>query len=195
MAATASTMLPLGTNMPGFMLPDAVSGKLIRSSDIAKGKKAMVVMFICNHCPYVKHVRAELAKLARDYGPKGVGFAAISSNDVQSYPDDAPELMKQEALDAGYPFPYLYDEDQTIAKVYRAACTPDFFVFDANGKLFYRGQIDDARPRSGVSANGKDLRNALDIALRANNSPPERQMPSLGCNIKWKPGNEPDYAR
>jgi thiol-disulfide isomerase/thioredoxin len=195
LAATASTMLPLGTNMPGFMLTDTVSGKLTRSSDIAKGKKAMVVMFLCNHCPYVKHIRAEVAKLARDYAPKGVGFAAISSNDVDAYPDDCPALMKQEAAEAGYTFPYLYDEDQTIAKVYRAACTPDFYLFDATGKLFYRGQLDDTRPRSGMTAHGKDLRHALDLVLRNGASPPERQMPSLGCNIKWKPGCEPDYAR
>ncbi len=195
MAATASTMLPIGTNMPGFMLTDAVSGKLIRSSDLAKGRKAMVVMFICNHCPYVKHVRDELARLARDYAPKGVGFVAISSNDIDAYPDDAPALMKQEAAEAGYTFPYLFDEDQAVAKSYKAACTPDFFLFDAAGKLFYRGQLDDTRPRAGVPANGKDLRNALDRVLRANTSPPDRQMPSLGCNIKWKRGNEPDYAR
>ncbi len=188
-------MLPLGTNMPGFMLTDAVTGKLVRSSDLAKGKKAMVVMFICNHCPYVKHVRDELARLARDYGPKGVGFVAVSSNDIDAYPDDAPALMKQEAAEAGYTFPYLFDEDQAVAKSYKAACTPDFFLFDAAGKLFYRGQLDDTRPRAGIPANGKDLRNALDRVLRANTSPPERQMPSLGCNIKWKRGNEPDYAR
>lgn len=195
MAATASTMLPLGTNMPGFILTDAVSGKSMRSSDLAKGKKAMVIMFICNHCPYVKHVRDQLAQLGRDYAPRGVGFVAISSNDIQSYPDDAPALMKVEAQEAGYTFPYLFDEDQAVAKSYKAACTPDFFVFDAAGKLFYRGQLDDTRPRSGMTATGKDLRAALDLILRNAVSPPERQMPSLGCNIKWKPGNEPDYAR
>ncbi len=195
MSATASTMLPLGTNMPGFMLPDTVSGKLVRSSDLAKGKRAMVVMFICNHCPYVKHVRDELARLARDYAPKGIGFAAISSNDVSEYPDDGPELMKREAAEAGYTFPYLYDEDQGAAKSYRAACTPDFYVFDSEGKLFYRGQLDETRPRSGAPANGKDLRHALEMVLRTGASPPERQMPSIGCNIKWKAGRDPDYAK
>ena len=194
MAATPSTMIPLGTDMPGFALNDAVSGKLVRSSTLAAGKKAVVVMFICNHCPYVKHVRAELAKLARDYAPKGVAFFAISSNDLNKYPDDGPEMMKREAAEAGYSFPYLYDEDQSIAKVYRAACTPDFFVFNAKGKLHYRGQLDSSRPGSGIPVTGKDVREALDLALR-NGFPPERQMPSLGCNIKWKPGNEPDYAR
>lgn len=195
MAATASTMLPLGTSMPGFMLNDAVSGKLMRSSDLAKGKKAMVVMFICNHCPYVKHVRAQLAQLARDFASKGVGFVAISSNDIDAYPDDAPALMKAEAAEAGYTFPYLFDEDQAVAKSYKAACTPDFFLFDSNGKLFYRGQLDDTRPRSGATATGKDLRHAIDMVLRVGASPPERQMPSLGCNIKWRRGNEPAYAR
>ena len=193
MAATASTMLPLGTNMPGFMLTDTVSGKLTRSSDIAKGKKAMVVMFLCNHCPYVKHVEDRLGQLLAGYPDLAV--VGVCTNDVEAYPDDRPDRLAEQAARAGWRVPYLIDEAQTVGQAYQAACTPDFYLFDATGKLFYRGQLDDTRPRSGMTAHGKDLRHALDLVLRNGASPPERQMPSLGCNIKWKPGCEPDYAR
>lgn len=182
-------MLPLGTVAPDFQLPD-VSGKTISLADF-KGKP-LVVMFICNHCPYVKHIRAGLAQLGRDYLPKGAAIVAISSNDVGGYPQDGPELMKTEAKDAGYEFPYLYDATQAVAKAYRAACTPDFFVFDKDHRLAYRGQFDDSRPKNGLPVTGKDLREALDAVL-AGKPTLANQKPSIGCNIKWKPGNEPDY--
>jgi thiol-disulfide isomerase/thioredoxin len=191
MAATPSVMLPLGTPAPAFALPDT-SGKIVSLSDF-KGKPALVVMFICNHCPFVKHIRSEIASLARDYARKGVGFVAVMSNDVRNYPDDAPAKMKEEAAVAGYSFPYLYDETQTVAKAYRAACTPDFFVFDKSQRLVYRGQLDDSRPKNGVPVTGTDLRQALDAVL-AGRAPRPEQMPSIGCNIKWKTGNSPDYA-
>ena len=185
MALTPSTMLALGTSAPDFSLPDAVSGKTVSLADF-DGRKALVVMFICNHCPYVKHVADELAKLGRDYQGKKVGFVAISSNDVDNYPDDSPDNMKAEAQKRGYPFPYLYDEDQSVAKAYDAACTPDFYVFDARQKLVYRGQLDDSRPNSGVPVTGADLRSAIEAVL-AGEKPDEKQKPSMGCNIKWKP--------
>jgi peroxiredoxin len=191
MAATASTMLELGTAAPDFRLPDT-DGKTVSLSGFADAP-ALLVMFICNHCPYVRHVRAEIASLAAEYQARGVGVVAISSNDVRAYPDDAPAGMKEEKAAAGYGFPYLFDESQEVAKAYRAACTPDFYVFDAGRRLVYRGQLDDSRPSNGVPVSGRDLRRALDAVL-AGRPVDSRQRPSLGCNIKWKPGNEPDYS-
>lgn len=190
MAQTPSTMLPLGTAAPDFSLPDT-SGKTVSLKDF-KGKKALLVMFICNHCPFVKLVRNELAILAREYQAKGAGVVGIMSNDAEKYPEDSPEKMAEEARRAGYTFPYLYDADQQTAKAYRAACTPDFFLFDAARKLVYRGQLDDARPGNGKPVTGADLRAALD-AILAGQEAPANQRPSIGCNIKWRPGNEPDY--
>ncbi len=184
MAFTESNMLPLGTAAPDFSLPDTVSGKTISFNDVATGK-ATVVMFICNHCPYVIHVNPEIVRVANDYLKKGVGFVAISSNDVKNYPDDSPEKMKMLAEKEGYPFPYLYDETQEVARAYDAACTPDFYIFDQNKKLAYRGRLDDSRPNSGTPLSGKDLREALDAVLDGR-KPTDRQYPSAGCNIKWK---------
>ncbi len=184
MARTPSNMIPLGTAAPDFALPDAVSGNTVRLQDVASGK-ATVVMFICNHCPFVKHVNAELVRLANDYQAKGVSFVAINSNDVDNYPDDSPEKMKETAAAEGYPFPYLFDEMQTVAKAYDAACTPDFYVFDGDLKLAYRGQLDDSRPGNDAPVSGADLRAALD-ALLSGEPVNEHQKPSVGCNIKWK---------
>ncbi len=184
MAFTESNMLPLGTAAPDFSLPDTVSGKTISFNDVATDK-ATVVMFICNHCPYVIHVNPEIVRVANDYLKKGVGFVAISSNDVKNYPDDSPEKMKILAEKEGYPFPYLYDETQEVARAYDAACTPDFYIFDQNKKLAYRGRLDDSRPNSGTPLTGKDLREALDAVLDGR-KPTDRQYPSAGCNIKWK---------
>ena len=192
MARTPSTMLALGTKAPDFRLPDT-DGRAVALSDFA-GKKALLVMFICNHCPFVKHVQAELARLGGECDGKGVGVVAISSNDVGQYPDDGPAAMKEEKARAGYVFPYLFDETQEVAKAYRAACTPDLFLFDAQQRLVYRGQLDDSRPGNGVPVTGKDLRAAIDAVL-AGHPVDERQKASLGCNIKWKPGSEPDYFR
>ncbi|HEU5122947.1 MAG TPA: thioredoxin family protein [Verrucomicrobiae bacterium] len=189
MAAVNSTMLPLGTSAPDFQLPD-VSGKTVSLSDF-KGRP-LLVMFICNHCPYVKYIRAAIAQLGRDYQPEGVAIVAISSNDAADYPQDGPEQMKLEAKDAGYTFPYLYDETQAVAKAYRAACTPDFFVFDQDHRLVYRGQFDDSRPKNGLPVTGADLRGALDFVLAGKPISPD-QKPSIGCNIKWRSGNAPDY--
>jgi peroxiredoxin len=189
MALTPSTMLALGTAAPDFKLPD-VGGKTISLSDF-RGKPVLV-MFICNHCPYVKHIRAELAKIGRDYQPRGVGIVAISSNDVANYPDDSPARMKEEAKSAGYTFPYLYDESQAAAKAYRAACTPDFFLFDTEHLLIYRGQLDDSRPGNALPVSGKDLRAALDAVLTGKEIPKD-QKASVGCNIKWMHGQEPEY--
>lgn len=183
-------MLALGTTAPDFRLPDT-NGKLVSLGELT-GHPALLVMFICNHCPFVKHVRAELAKLGRDYAPKNVAIVAISSNDAANYPDDSPAKMAEEARAAGYNFPYLYDESQAVAHAYRAACTPDFFLFDRNHRLVYRGQLDDSRPGNGIPVTGQDLRTALD-ALIGGKPVAATQKPSLGCNIKWKPGNEPDY--
>lgn len=183
MAATESRMLALGTVAPEFALLDTVSGKTLRMSDLTG--KAFFVMFLCNHCPFVKHVRAELAKIGREYAPKGAACVAISSNDVVNYPQDGPELMKREAKEAGYSFPYLYDETQEVARAYQAACTPDFYVFDADRRLVYRGQLDDSRPGNGVPVTGRDVRAALDAVL-AGKKPSQTQKPSIGCNIKWK---------
>ena len=184
MSRTPSTMVALGKKALSFILPDTVSGKNLSFDDV-RGQKATVIMFICNHCPFVKHVNAELIKLANDYKNKGIGFVAISSNDVVNYPDDAPHLMKQVALQLKYPFPYLYDESQQIAKDYDAACTPDFFIYDKNLQLVYRGQLDDSRPGNEIPVTGEDIRRALDCLI--NNQPvPLRQRPSIGCNIKWR---------
>ncbi|WP_422928764.1 thioredoxin family protein [Singulisphaera sp. PoT] len=190
MALTPSTMLPLGSKAPGFQLPDT-EGKSVGLDDF-KGSPALLVAFICNHCPYVKHVRQELAQLSKDYQAKGVAIVGISANDVAGYPDDSPELMAKEKADAGYVFPYLYDETQDVAKAYQAACTPDFYVFDADRRLVYRGQLDDSRPGNGTPVTGRDLRAALDAVL-AGQAVSESQKPSIGCNIKWKPGNAPAY--
>lgn len=180
-------MLALGTSAPAFSLPDVVTGEMCSLDDV-KGDNATVVMFICNHCPYVKHVQVELVKLANDYLNKSVGFVAISSNDINNYPEDAPEEMKKVARQWNYPFPYLYDETQSVAKNYDAACTPDFYVFNKDMQLVYRGRLDESRPGSEVPLSGKDLRKALDDIL-AGNPVDEKQMPSVGCNIKWKPNN------
>lgn len=192
MALTPSTMLPLGTLAPDFRLPDP-QGKIFALADF-KDAPALLVMFICNHCPYVKHIRAGLAQLARDYLPRGVAMVAINANDVVAYPEDSPARMAEEARAVGYLFPYLFDETQAVAKAYRAACTPDFFLFDRERRLVYRGQFDASRPGYGIPVTGKDLRAALDAVL-AGKKPSPDQTPSVGCNIKWKPGNEPDYYR
>jgi thiol-disulfide isomerase/thioredoxin len=185
MAFKESNMLDLGVQAPDFNLPDTVSGKLMRFNDISEGKKATVVMFLCNHCPYVIYVNEELVKISMDYQSKGVAFVGISSNDAVNYPQDGPELMKAHAVETGYDFPYLYDETQEVAKAYDAACTPDFYIFDGNQKLAYRGRIDDARPKNDKSITGQDLRIALD-AILSGKAVTERQYPSGGCNIKWK---------
>ena len=190
MVRTASTMLPLGTVAPDFELIN-VDGRMIDFS-AAAGPRGTVVMFICNHCPFVKHVADQLAILGREYLPRGIGFAAISSNDVSSHPADSPEQMVAEADERGYPFPYLYDDTQDVAKAYRAACTPDFYAFDGDRRLVYRGQLDPSRPGGDTPVTGNDLRAALD-ALLAGKPPLAEQVPSLGCNIKWKSGNEPEY--
>lgn len=184
MAAMSSTMLPLGTTAPHFNLPDTVTGKLM-SLDELKSDTATVVMFICNHCPYVQHVQHELVKLANDYQPQGISFIAISSNDIESFPEDAPDKMKEVAERLGYPFPYLYDETQEIAKAYQAACTPDFYILDSDLKLVYRGQLDDSRPGNLIPVTGKDIRAALDHILSGEPVDPH-QKPSIGCSIKWK---------
>lgn len=177
-------MLPLGTIAPDFELKDVVSGKEMSLGEI-RSDKATVIMFICNHCPYVKHVRTELVKLAEKYTPEGVRFAAISSNDVENYPEDGPEEMREMARTWGYPFPYLHDKTQQVAKKYQAACTPDFYIFDGQLKLVYRGQLDDSRPGNEKPLTGKDIRQALDDLL-SGNPVSEDQKPSQGCNIKWK---------
>jgi len=190
MAAVPSTMLDLGTRAPDFALPDT-EGRTVTLADFTDAP-ALLVMFICNHCPYVQHVREELARVGRDYAPRGVGIVAISSNDVEQYPDDGPEAMREEKRRSGYPFPYLYDERQSVAQAYRAACTPDLFLFDQARRLVYRGQLDDSRPKSDVPVTGKDLRAALEAVL-AGRPVPSQQKPSIGCNIKWRPGNEPAW--
>lgn len=191
MALTASTMLPLGTKAPDFRLPDT-DGKIWTLDEVADGCACLTIWFLCNHCPFVKHVRGELAGLAREYREKGVAIAAISANDIVSHPDDRPELMAKEKAAAGYVFPYLYDESQDVAKAYAAACTPDFYVFDRDRTLVYRGQLDDSRPSNGIPVTGKDLRAALDAVL-GGKAVSATQKPSMGCNIKWKPGRAPSY--
>ena len=191
MAATASTMLALGTIAPDFSLPDVVSGRTISLASF-QDKQALLVMFICHHCPFVKHVAAELAQLGRDYAPKGVGIVAISSNDPAVSADDSPEGLQRMAAEWGFNFPVCYDETQAVAKSYAAACTPDFYLFDQDRKLVYRGQLDDSRPSNGKPVTGADLRAAIDAVL-AGRPVSQDQRPSLGCNIKWRPGNEPAY--
>lgn len=185
MAETPSTMVPLGTPAPDFRLPDT-DGKMVARDDFTEAP-ALLVTFICNHCPFVKHIRAGLAQFARDYQVRGLAIVAISSNDVASYPDDSPAKMAKEKRAAGYTFPYLYDETQRVAKAYRAACTPDFFLFDRARRLVYRGQFDDSRPSNNRPVTGADLRAAVD-ALLAGKPVPSDQTPSIGCNIKWKVG-------
>ena len=190
MVKTASTMLPLGTTAPEFQLPDVVSGETISLATFAD-KKALLVMFICQHCPFVKHVKPELARIGHDYGDR-LGIVAISANDVENYPDDSPEKLKQMAEEHEFNFPVCYDESQEVSKAYTAACTPDFFLFDESNRLVYRGQLDDSRPSTDVPVSGRDLRLAIDAVLRDKEIDPQ-QKPSIGCNIKWKPGNEPEY--
>jgi thiol-disulfide isomerase/thioredoxin len=184
MARTESNMFPLGADAPLFSLPDVISGKNVSLTE-QKSDIATVIMFICNHCPFVKHVQPELVRLANDYIPKGISFIAINSNDAVKYPDDSPEKMKEVAEEFKYPFPYLFDETQEVAKAYQAACTPDFYIFDKNLKCVYRGQLDDSRPGNEIPVTGESIRGALDQIL--NNEPVTvKQKPSLGCNIKWK---------
>ncbi len=190
MVKTASTMLPLGTPAPAFSLRN-VDGQMVSLEDF-QGKTALLVIFMCNHCPFVKHIADQLAQLGREYQAAGVGVVAISSNDIAKHPEDSPEQMIHEVEQRGYTFPYLYDEDQDVAIAYRAACTPDFYIFDGDQELAYRGQLDSSRPDSGIPVSGDDLRAALD-AVMAGQPPSEQQVPSIGCNIKWKEGAEPEY--
>jgi peroxiredoxin len=190
MVKTASTMLPLGTKAPSFNLLN-VDGRMVKLDDFSKAP-AVVVMFICNHCPFVKHIAEGLAKFGSDMQQRGVGVVAVNSNDTSTYPDDSPERMVHEVEQRGYTFPYLYDEDQAMAKAYHAACTPDFFVFDRDRRLVYRGQFDASRPGNGIAVTGEDLRRAVEAVL-ASKPVPKEQRPSIGCNIKWRDGNEPQY--
>lgn len=190
MARVASTMLPLGTLAPDFQLPD-VFGETISLATM-KGKQGLLVMFICKHCPFVKHVEAQLAQIGKDYKDKNLGIVAISANDASNYPDDAPDQLQAMAKELGFTFPLCYDETQETAKAYTAACTPDFFLFDGNRSLVYRGQLDDSRPGNDKPVTGQDLRNAIDAVL-AGKPISDIQKPSIGCNIKWKPGNAPAY--
>ena len=191
MAATSSTMLPLGTTAPEFHLSDT-DGSTVSLDDL-DGSQGLVVAFISNHCPFVKHLRLKFAALADEFLSKGVSFVAIGSNDVENYPDDGPDKMAEEKKIAGYQFPYLYDESQEVAKAYRAACTPDFYLFNGDRELVYRGQFDDSRPGNGRSITGKDLRSAIEKIIAGESIPEDSQKPSLGCNIKWKAGNAPEY--
>jgi thiol-disulfide isomerase/thioredoxin len=190
MVMTPSTMLPLGTLLPTFTLPDSAGHPV--SADDFTNSPGLLVMFLCNHCPFVKHIRGELARFALRYQKRGLAIVAINSNDARAFPEDGPEMMLQEAQQAGYRFPYLYDETQEVAKSFRAACTPDFFLFDHRGRLVYRGQFDDSRPGNDLPVTGADLAAAVDSLLDGREVDPI-QKPSIGCNIKWKPGNEPDY--
>jgi peroxiredoxin len=192
MVNTLSMMVPLGTPAPPFSLADT-EGKVVSLADY-EDAPALLVVFLCNHCPFVKHVLPQFIQLAREYQKRHVGIVAISSNDVSSYPDDSPEKMAELASKMDFPFPYLYDETQQVAKAYGAACTPDFYLFDRRHRLVYRGQMDDSRPSNGRPATGADLRAAMDAVLEGR-AIPDDQKPSIGCNIKWKPGNEPDYFR
>ncbi|MEO0409463.1 MAG: thioredoxin family protein [Cyanobacteria bacterium P01_A01_bin.135] len=191
MVLTPSTMLDLGTQAPDFQLKDVTSGDTI-SLDTFAGNDALLVMFICRHCPFVKHVEQELAQIGKDYQNKPLGIVAISANDAEKYPDDAPASLKEMAQVLGFTFPLCFDDDQSVAKAYTAACTPDFFVFDGSNKLVYRGQLDDSRPGNDKPVTGVSLRQAIDTVL-AGKPVSEDQQPSIGCNIKWSPGNEPDY--
>lgn len=192
MAAVNSTMLPLGTLATSFNLSEPSTGKFINFDDYNKSK-AYLVIFLCNHCPYVNHLHPKLAELCKEYQNKGVSVFAISSNDTNSYPEDNTIMMAEEVKKRNYTFPYLFDEDQSVAKAYRAACTPDFYLFDSQRKLVYRGQFDDSRPGNSIPLTGEHLKNALDAVLSNKQPDPNNQKPSIGCNIKWKPGNEPDY--
>jgi peroxiredoxin len=185
MAATESAMLPLGTPAPDFALPDAAGGETVRLATFA-GKRALLVMFLCPHCPYVQHVQKELAKIGADYATRSLGIVAISSNDAAQYPEDAPDGLRRQARLLGFTFPYCYDESQEAARAYRAACTPDFFLFDENRALVYRGQLDGSRPGNAIPVTGADLRRAIDAVLDGKPVSPQ-QKPSIGCNIKWKP--------
>lgn len=191
MVMVESTMLPLGTAAPPFELTDVVSGETITLGTFAEAR-ALLVMFICRHCPFVKHVEHELARIGQDYGPQGLGIVAISANSLKTHPQDGPEYLKAQAQEVGFTFPYCFDQTQAVAKAYTAACTPDFFVFDQGKLLVYRGQLDNSRPGNDQPVTGKDLRAALDAVL-AGQSLPDDQAPSIGCNIKWTPGNEPPY--
>ena len=191
MSLTPSTMLELGTPAPDFALLEPATGRTVALSNL-DDSRGLLIAFICNHCPYVKHIQAGLVAFARDHAPQGIGMVAISSNDADNYPDDGPARMAEEVEAHGYCFPYLYDEDQSVARAYRAACTPDFFLFDAERRLYYRGQFDGSRPGNDEPVTGADLRAAAE-ALLAGRPAPEKQVPSIGCNIKWKAGNEPDY--
>lgn len=190
MAVTPSTMLEIGTRAQDFSLVDT-HGQIVRRDDV-RGKKGLLVLFICNHCPFVKHINAALVQFAQDFMPQGLGMVAISGNDAQKYPDDGPDHMAETSRRLGYPFAYLFDETQRVAQEYRAACTPDFFLFDADLRLVYRGQFDDSRPGNNIAVTGRDLRAAAD-ALIAGRPISSAQKPSIGCNIKWRPGNEPEY--
>jgi peroxiredoxin len=190
MARTPSTMLELGTPLPDFRLPDTLSGRTVSPGDFAGNP--LLVMFLCNHCPFVKHVQAKLAEFGRTLPARGIELLAISSNDVNTHPDDSPEKMREEGRKAAYSFPYCFDESQSVARAFRAACTPDFFLFDRQHRLFYRGQLDDSRPGNNQGVTGADILRAID-ALLAGKKAEFEQRPSLGCNIKWKPGAEPDY--
>jgi peroxiredoxin len=187
--AVPSTMTELGREAPDFALPDVTTGETVKLAHLS-GHRALLVMFICRHCPYVRHVRPGLAQLGRDYAQADVAIVAISANDPDAYPEDAPESLAEDAREAGYVFPYLFDETQAVAKAYGAACTPDFFLHDADRRLVYRGQLDDSRPGNGVPVTGRDLRTAIDAVL-AGDPVSEDQRPSIGCSIKWRPGNEP----
>ncbi|MBD3288829.1 redoxin domain-containing protein [candidate division KSB1 bacterium] len=191
MAVTPSTMLPLGTEAPYFRLPD-FNDEIHSLADFRE--KPLLVMFICNHCPYVRHIRSKLAEVVKEYQKKGIAAVAINSNDVANYRDDSPQNMKKVAAQYGFTFPYLFDETQEVAKVYKAACTPDFFLFDEAHRLVYRGQFDNSRPGSNVPVTGEDLSQAVDDMLTDRSISPD-QKPSIGCNIKWKAGNEPDYFK
>lgn len=188
--AHLSTMLDLGVAAPDFSLPEPATGKIVSRDDFAG--KPMLVVFICNHCPYVVHIRQAFMELAKEYQKKGVAVVAINANDVANYPDDSPDKMVEEVKLAGYDFPYLFDETQAVAQAYKAACTPDFFLFDQQHKLFYRGQFDDSRPGNNEPVTGADMRHALDALLQGAESPAD-QKASMGCNIKWKEGNQPEY--
>ncbi len=191
MVQTASTMLPLGTEAPDFSLPEPATGKTVSRDDFADAP-AFLVMVLSNHCPFVKHIAAGLADFAREYRPKGVAMVGICANDASRYPDDSPEKIAEEVEKRGYTFPYLFDESQEVLKAYRAACTPDFFLFDGDRKLVYRGQFDSSRPSLDEPVSGSDLRSACDAVL-SGEEPSKHQTPSIGCNIKWKPGNEPEW--
>jgi peroxiredoxin len=191
MAMVNSTMPPLGMEAPDFSLPDAVSGRTVSLTDFAD-KKGLLVMFICNHCPYVTRVADQLTALSHDYMPQGIGMVAISCTDLKEYFDDSPSEMKKEAKARNWKFPYAFNQDQQVAKAYKAACTPDFFLFDADRKLYYRGRLDQARPNNAIESDGADLRRAMDRLL-AGQEAPQPQHPSAGCNIKWISGNEPEY--